>query len=215
MSLRSRGLPAVVRSLAVGMLLLSFRPAAGAAVAPVLSDAQLLQQVRAGGYVLVLRHAQAPDTSPSAPEAEPDNPRRERQLSDNGKQSARELGAALHGLHVPIGPIYSSPTFRALQTIRLAQLGPARTVSQLAEGSRGMSGAAAQAQISWLRRAIERPPPAGSNTLIVTHTPNIVGAFGPEVADIAAGEMLVFEPGRRALVGRLTIDAWRRLAQLH
>jgi phosphohistidine phosphatase SixA len=176
----------------------------------------LLQQLRAGGCVLVMRHAQAPNTPPTAREAELDNVHHERQLNQAGQASARELGAALRSLHVPIGPIYSSPTFRALQTIRLIHLGTPRIVPELAEGKQGMASIGERLQNSWLRRAVDQSPPAGSNTLIVTHTPNIVGAFGHSVADIKAGEMIVFKPesgGQPAsIIGRITIDQWQQLA---
>lgn len=177
-------------------------------------DALLLQQLRHGGYVLVMRHAQSPETPPSAQAAEPDNVRHERQLSETGKSSARALGAALHALRIPLGPIYSSPTYRALQTVRLAGLGSPQPIAPLAEGPRGMGGNAGRNEVRWLQRAVAQAPRAGSNTLIVTHTPNIVGAFGPTVADIHATEMLVFRPdhGHARLVGRLTVEQWRKLA---
>lgn len=185
--------------------------------------ALLVQQLRQGGYVLVMRHTDSPDQLPTAQSAEPDNTRHERQLSETGKQQAGSLGTALHTLAVPIGPIYSSPTYRALQTVRLAGLGTAQVVAALTEGPRGMQGTAAAAQVHWLQQAIERPPPPGSNILIVTHTPNIVGAFGAAASQIQSGEMLVYQPpaagsannARARLLGRLTIDEWRALAAAH
>lgn len=186
-----------------------------AAGAPGLSPPRLLQRLREGGCVLVMRHAQSPEQRPTAAAAEPDNPRRERQLSGAGKTTARELGMALRVLGVPFGPIYVSPTYRAIETVRLAGIGPFRTVAQLAEGPRGMAGSAGRAEVRWLRRATDRPPPSGGNALIVTHTPNIVGAFGSVARHIGAAEMLVFEPvrhGTARFIGRLTVGQWRALA---
>ncbi|MGH8261403.1 MAG: histidine phosphatase family protein [Steroidobacteraceae bacterium] len=191
--------------------------AASAASAGRAIDArQLARRLRAGGYVIVMRHASAPRTGADASAAEPDNPRHERQLDAAGKASARALGAALHALRIPIGPIYSSPTYRALETVRLAHLGMPQVVPQLAEGNAGMSGAADASQIEWLRHAVNHPPQPGSNSLIVTHTPNIVGAFGRGVSNIRAAEMLIFRPRPRApadLVGRMTVGEWRALAR--
>jgi phosphohistidine phosphatase SixA len=163
-----------------------------------------------------MRHAQAPSTLPDASIAEPGNPGHERQLDAAGKASARALGAALRTLSIPVGPIYSSPTYRALETIRLARFGIPKVVEPLAEGGQRMMGAADRANGRWLRRAAERLPPSGSNTLIVTHTPNIVGAFGRDVADIHAAEIIVFEPktgGRTQLLGRITVEEWQQLAR--
>jgi phosphohistidine phosphatase SixA len=178
------------------------------------STRQLAQELRSGGFVLVMRHAESPEKRPAAGEAEADNPHRERQLDAAGKASARELGQALHALGIPIGRIYASPTYRAMQTVRLAGLGHARAVAQLDEGARGMRASADRARIRWLQAAVGQSPMVGTNTLIVTHTPNIVGAFGAGVANIAAGEMLVFGAGvdRAEMVGRITVAQWRQLA---
>jgi phosphohistidine phosphatase SixA len=201
---------------ALSVLAAALACAAQPALARPLSAPSLLQRLRAGGCVLIMRHASAPRAEPDAHAAEPDNPRRERQLDDAGKADARALGAALRALHIPIGPIYSSPTYRALETIRLAGLGTPRIVAQLGEGEHGMLGAAEQPRLEWLRRAVKQAPPAGRNALVVTHTPNIVGAFGREAADIRAGEMLIFQPdraGKAELLGRLTVKQWRDLAR--
>lgn len=191
--------------------LASIQPATAAVPLP-----QLVQQLRSGGCVLVMRHAESPLAAPGAKdEAEPDNPRLERQLDETGKVSARALGAALRKLRIPIGAIYSSPAFRAVETVRLAGLGSPVTVPELAEGARGMSGAADEARVKWLGRAVRLPPSTRTDTLIVTHTPNIVGALGRDAAGIQAGEMLVFRPtgAGAALLGRIRIEDWRRLAR--
>lgn len=201
---------------AVAVLLVMGPLAARAADAASLSGAQLLGRLRAGGCVLVMRHAQSPFAVPDARTAKADNPHRERQLDEKGEADARAFGAALRALHIPIGPIYSSPTYRARETVRLAGIGKPKIVEQLAEGTHGMSGAAERTQTEWLHRAVSKSPPAASNTLIVTHTPNIVGAFGSSAAGIKAGESLVFEPDRAAgarLLGRITVEDLQQLAR--
>lgn len=194
-----------------GSMLSMSKPSASALAQPhrssSLAPQALARRLRAGGYVLVMRHAHSPLEPPSA--AEPGNSQHERQLDAAGKASARALGAALHALGIPIGPVYSSPTFRARETIKLAGLPSPTLVSQLAEGAHGMGSSAEESHAAWLREAVDRFPPIGSNTLVVTHTPNIVGAFGPRVANIQGNEMLVFVPesGRRArLLGRITVE---------
>ena len=180
-----------------------------------LSGPQIMERLRAGGCVLVMRHARSPQAAPAASTANADNPHRERQLDAAGEADARALGAAVRALHVAIRPIYSSPTYRARQTVQLAQLGEPQIIEQLAESERGMSGAAQHSQVEWLRQAVAQSPPAGSNTLVVTHTPNIVGAFGSRASGIAPGESLVFEPrqgGGTRLLGRITVHEWQTLA---
>jgi len=62
-----------------------------------------------------------------------------------------------------------------------------------------------------LRAVIGRMPEPGTNTLIVTHKPNIVDALGRDWFDIREGEASVFKPdgaGGYALVGRVQIGQW-------
>lgn len=200
-------------TLMCGLLLSAFVAAASPDdVAP------LLPALRAGGLVLVMRHAPSPQALPNASEAEADNPQHERQLDAAGKADAQMLGDALRALHIPLKPIYSSPLYRAVETLRFAGLTATSTVPELAEGGNGMSASGSKAQAAWLKNAVNQPPPTGSNLLLVTHTPNIVAAFGQDVSDIQPGEMLVFRPvrGREAvLIARVKIDQWRQWAALH
>ena len=98
----------------------------------------LLSALRAGGYVIVMRHTSSPSTSPDATQANPDNPQRQRQLDEAGRASARDFGQSLRRLGIPIGDVLSSPTYRAIETVRLAGLGEPRTHSQLGDAGQSM-----------------------------------------------------------------------------
>jgi phosphohistidine phosphatase SixA len=171
--------------------------------------------LRHGGYVLVMRHASSPFAPPEKSAADPANTKLERQLDDTGRATAREMGQAFKTLAIPIGEIDSSPTYRARETVRLARFENARSVAELDEVEQGMGGQANTKQAAWLRsKAREQPRPA-ADTIVVTHTPNIVGAFGDEAAQIAAGEALIFHPdgkGETQLIGRVKIEEWPKLA---
>jgi phosphohistidine phosphatase SixA len=164
-----------------------------------------------------MRHASAPFTKPDQSTAAPDNVKLERQLDAAGRQSAQTMGAAMRSLKIPLGDILSSPTYRALETLKLAGLGEPRTVAQLDEPHEGMQASPDAAQATWLRQKVAQPPRAGTDTLIVTHTPNIAAAFGQSAAGVAAGEMLVFRPDPKGgeLIGRIKIDEWPQLAATH
>jgi hypothetical protein len=61
--------------------------------------------------------------------------------------------------------------------------------------------------------AASRRPDSGTNTLIVTHKPNITDAFGKDWFEIREGEASIFKPdgaGKAALVGRVVIDDWAK-----
>jgi ABC-type ATPase involved in cell division len=62
-----------------------------------------------------------------------------------------------------------------------------------------------------LRALIARMPESGTNTLVVTHKPNILDALGRDWFDIREGEASVFKPngaGGYALMSRVQMGQW-------
>lgn len=76
----------------LGSLLVALLAAAplGAQTTPAATAAAL----RAGGYVIVMRHANSPREAPDAATANADNTTRERQLDADGRRAASAMGAA-------------------------------------------------------------------------------------------------------------------------
>jgi hypothetical protein len=68
-----------------------------------LSKADLVGALQRGGYVILMRHASSPGTTPDAAHANADNPRLERQLDEQGQTSARAMGDASFALTRSIG----------------------------------------------------------------------------------------------------------------
>ncbi len=95
---------------------------------PTLSGDALIGALRQGGYVIVMRHATSPRDVPTRQTANPDNVKLERQLDESGRASATSMGVALRELKVPIGAVLTSPTYRAVETVRLAWLENPKTV---------------------------------------------------------------------------------------
>jgi len=198
-----------------GLLLSAFIAAtAGTADAASLTGVALVDALRHGGYVLVMRHANSPFAAPDKSAANPDNSKLERQLDDTGRSTARAMGEAIQQLRIPVGEVLSSPTYRALESVRLAALGQPKTYRELDEGAQGMQSGADPKKSAWLRAKATARPRAGTNTFIVTHTPNMVDAFGQDTGRVAAGETLIFHPdgkGGTDLVARIKIEEWPRL----
>jgi phosphohistidine phosphatase SixA len=179
-----------------------------------LSGKDLLAALRAGGYVILMRHASSPGEAPDAAHANADNARRERQLDEKGITTARIMGETLRRLKIPIGRVLSSPTYRALETVRVAQLGEAVTAPELGEGSGGMLPDKSGARASWLKATVAEPPPPRQNTIIVTHYPNIAELYPQGASNLAEGEALILHPdgrGAAPIVSRVKIDAWATL----
>jgi phosphohistidine phosphatase SixA len=88
-----------------------------------LEGAALVRALERGGYVVVMRHASSPSEPPAKDSADAENTRDERQLDEKGRTTVTAMGKALHDLKIPLGEVLSSPTYRALETVRYAQLG--------------------------------------------------------------------------------------------
>jgi phosphohistidine phosphatase SixA len=164
----------------------------------------VVEALQQGGCVLLMRHANAPVSRPEKRAAAADNPSCERQLDDTGKACARAMGQAIRQLRIRIDGVFSSPAYRARETVRFAGFPQPCIVPQLGELT---------AQPSWLRAKVRQPPPPGTNILIVTHLPNIRDIL---IAGIAPGEVLVFRPDRAAVVkllARILIEHRSLLAQ--
>jgi phosphohistidine phosphatase SixA len=183
--------------------------------AETLAGPSLVQHLRQGGYVLLMRHAHSPPTLPDRSSADSGNTHLERQLDETGRDTARAMGKAIRQLAIPVGAVLSSPTFRALETVRLAALGTPRTYAQLGDGGQSMMAGAVRDQTSWLREKVGKRPNAGLNTIIVTHMPNIQVAFGQDATNLTDGEALIFHPnghGGADLVAHIKIEDWPALA---
>jgi phosphohistidine phosphatase SixA len=182
--------------------------AGGAASAQGTSDAQLIAALRGGGLVIVMRHASSPREQPDAATANLDNTSRERQLDRTGKETATAMGTALRALKIPVGTVLASPTYRARETVKYIGLSNPTVVPELGDGGQSMAGAS-EAQAAWLRSRAGTRPAAGTNTLIVTHSPNLSSAF-PAWGAVADGESVVVRPNGTSfeMVGRIPIERW-------
>jgi phosphohistidine phosphatase SixA len=197
----------VLRNL--GMLAMLFTPALAAP--PGLTD-----RLSHGGYVLVMRHASSPANPPDKAMADPENVADERQLDDQGRASARAMGEAFRSLHIPVGPVFSSPTYRARETVRLAGLGKPVLAPELGDRGHSMARIDGQGPAAWLKNKVAQTPPPGRNTILVTHMPNIAAAFPDQAAGLQDGETLVFKPDRHGhadLVAKVEIGEWPQMSR--
>ena len=180
--------------------------------AQALQGEALVNALRQGGYILVMRHTSSPREAPVKAAANPDNVNTERQLDQEGRDTAVAMGQALRALKIPISEVLSSPTYRALETVKYAQLGNAETFPELGDNGKSMQGGT-EAQAAWLQKRVTQFP-SGGNTIMVTHFPNLTQAFPQWAAGVADGETLVLGPdgkGGAKLIARIKIEEWPRL----
>src|SRR5687767_4338530 len=86
----------------------------GIAGAQGLTGPAMVDALKKGGHVIVLRHASSPRDVPDERTANADNVARERQLDEAGRAGATAMGKALRELAIPVGRVVSSPTYCAV-----------------------------------------------------------------------------------------------------
>src|SRR5207237_8166663 len=85
------------------------------------------------------------------------------------------------------------------------------TTNDLTEGGQVVSTNVTARRMQALRAMAGGVPEAGTNTLVVTHKPNILDAFGKDWFEVREAETSIFRPdgsGGYALVGRVQIGQW-------
>ena len=177
----------------------------------------LTPMLRQGGYVIVLRHGATDQSQSDRYPLDLSDMTGQRQLSEQGRASARDIGKALVKIGIPIGKVYTSQLNRAAETGRLISAKDVTPLAELNDSSAGSASAmAGQAgggsarHGEALRRMANTAPAAGTNTLIVTHKTNVADAFGKTLTDLAEGEAAIFKPSAKdaLLVARIKADAW-------
>lgn len=176
-----------------------------------ISVGDVLQALRAGGHVIVFRHGA---TQPDQADTDPlnlDNVAKQRHLNDKGRGDAKAVGEVFRSAGVPIGKSYSSRFFRAVETARLIGGKEPEATLDVSEGGLVVSPNENARRAQAFRKMAATPPDPGTNTLIVTHKPNVVDAFGKDWFEIREGEASIFKPdgsGGSTLVSRVQIGQW-------
>jgi phosphohistidine phosphatase SixA len=181
----------------------------------------LLPELRHGGYVLVVRHVATDDSQKDVYPFVFDDLKKQRQLSEEGRKVAREMGVALKALGIRLGDIYTSKLNRAIETGSLLSEKGGNPVSELTDSGAGSASAMANPSGSnskvgtAIRSLVNKVPAVGTNSLLVTHKTNIADAFGKTFSDVKEGEALVYKPdpsGLPRFVGRIKADEWTAAA---
>jgi len=174
------------------------------------SAGDVLKLLRGGDYVIVFRHgathADQADTDP----LNLDNVAKQRQLNDKGRADAKAVGDVFRGAAIPIGKSYSSRFYRAVETARLIGGKEPQTTLDISEGGLVVTPNENTRRMQALRALVATAPDPGTNTLIVTHKPNILDALGKDWFEIKEGEASIFKPEGTgyALVARVQIGQW-------
>jgi phosphohistidine phosphatase SixA len=185
---------------------------------PVAADTQdVISALKQGGYVLIFRHGATDESQKDIYPFNFDDMKAQRQLNDKGRETARQIGASLKKLDIPVGAVYTSRLNRAVETGKLISGQDGKPVDALTDSSAGSasgmanpSGGNAKAGAA-LRELVNAAPQAGTNNLLVTHKTNIADAFGKEASDVQEGEAFVYKSngsGPSTFVARIKATDW-------
>jgi len=174
---------------------------------------ELVRALQAGGYVILVRHGA---TFSNQADTDPFNladVSKQRNLNQEGKALAKTFGDALRAAGVPIGNVYTSQFNRARETAVLAGFKDIETTSDLSEGGLVVTPDENGRRARALRAMLAKAPDRGSNTMLITHKPNIVDALGKDFFDVKEGEALIFKPegGSYHLLARVEMADWPKL----
>ena len=180
------------------------------------SQAEWINAMRQGGYVIVLRHGATPTDQADTDPLHLENVAQQRQLNDPGREQARTMGAAIRKLNIPVSQVHTSAFNRAVETGQLLGFGEVKPSLDFAEGGLVVTPIENNRRAQALRKIAATVPPAGTNVIIVTHRPNILDAFGKDWFDVREGEASILKPngnGGYSLIARVQADEWNKLAQ--
>ena len=183
-------------------------------IATAADDKELVSSLRAGGLVIVVRHGATFNDQADTDPFNFDNIAAQRNLNDKGKALATAFGGAFRQIGIPIGKVYTSKFNRAYETAVLAGFKGIEKTTDLTEGGLVVSPNENSRRAEAFRKMLGVAPQAGTNTILITHKPNIVDALGKDWFEVKEGEASVFHPenGSYKLVARVQMDEWSRIA---
>lgn len=196
----------------VGAIADSMSGAERKSIAPVPVDTRtLVADLKHGGYVIVFRHAPTHRDQADTDPLNYSDTTHQRLLNDKGRELAAEIGIAFLALKIPVGRVYTSEFNRAVETGRLIGGGDVTPTLDVTEGGLVATPIENDRRAAALKELVATAPPAGTNTIIVTHKPNLVDAFGADWLTSKEADAAVFKPDghdHATLVARVTPDEW-------
>ena len=172
-------------------------PAAPAITSNSPHPVSLVNLLRQGGYTIYIRHTKT-DFSQRDTTSDYDDCTHQRNLTDEGRTQAKDLGAAFKALGIPVGRVVASPYCRTRETAELAF---------------GKYERAAHYDVakSLTQELLSTPPPNGANTntIIVAH-----GFILRDVAHMVLeeGDAYIFKPRSKDdqnAIARVPVTLWQ------
>ena len=138
------------------------------------SQTLLWEKLRSGDHFVLMRHALAPGTG-DPPSFEIDKCETQRNLSQRGREQARDIGALFRENGIHTAQVYSSQWCRCLDTARLLNLGDVTELPIINSFFQNFENEKVQtaALVQWLNHQALAP-----TLILVTHQVNITAFTG-------------------------------------
>ena len=164
------------------------------------NQTEMIERMKAGGHILMIRHALAPGTG------DPANFRigvcsTQRNLDDRGREQATAIGKLLRSKGITSARVYSSQWCRCLETAELLEMGSVAELPAL--NSFYELTQDREPNLKALRNFIAKQPSDGVLVILVTHLVTISGIASEGVS---SGEGVLLKLNNGApyeIVGRI------------
>lgn len=166
--------------------------------------AEMIERMKAGGHILMIRHALAPGTGDPAHFRIGDCST-QRNLDDRGRRQAKAIGDWLRSNGITSARVYSSQWCRCLETAKLLEMGSVAELQAL--NSFYEMTQDREPNLRALRTFIAQQPSDGVLVILVTHFVTISAVANEAVS---SGEGVLLELNKDApyeVVGRLNFDS--------
>jgi phosphohistidine phosphatase SixA len=175
--------------------------------------------LKQGGFVVALRHGKTNAAAPGTPEDKSPldlaNCADQAMLSEAGRAQARAIGMAFRSAGIPIGKVLASGYCRAIEMARLAFGQVEAADALLLPTFVPVAGApvppAWPQRVGTMKKMLATVPEAQTNTILITHFPNVRAALGLQ---IEFGDAVIVKPdgqGGARLVARIFANEWPSL----
>ena len=121
-------------------------------------EKQLVESLRSGGYVIVVRHGATFSDQADTDPFNFDNIAKQRNLNEKGKELAKAFGDAMRQVGIPAGKVYTSNFNRAFETAVLAGFKDIEKTTDLTEGGLVVSPDENSRRAAALRKMLAQMP---------------------------------------------------------
>ena len=178
------------------LTLISARPVDAAAV----DQSEVIDRLKVGGHILMIRHALAPGNG-DPPNFKIGDCATQRNLDDTGRNQARSIGVWLRNNGISSARVYSSQWCRCLETARLLNLGPVQELSALNSFYERTQDR--EPNLRALNDFISQQPVRGELIIMVTHFVTIAEIAGTGVSSGGGALLALREDAPYTVVGRV------------